>query len=149
MVKHFAVCAVASITVVVVSVQVTSAGVMSVDETMLGAFGMVNQSNVPPGNGDNSCAPTATMNFFTFLEMLLHTYTAATSTVIPHSRGGQGSWTKAAALLAGPDFMDTDADSGTSEGDWVNGKVRYLNMYAPGKTNFAGMDSDTTANRPA
>jgi hypothetical protein len=63
--------------------------------------------------------------------------------------GGQGSWLAAAQLLAGPLYMNTDINNGTTEGNWVNGKMNYINTYAPGTTIFAGMDSDNTVNRPA
>ncbi len=108
-------------------------------------FGTVNQSDVkvPPNNtGDNSCAPTATMNSFTFLTNMY-------GEVYGNSLiGGQANWTEAAKLLAGPAYMKTSSETGTTEGNWVSGKVGYLENFAPGMTIYNGMDSDDTDNRP-
>jgi hypothetical protein len=124
------------------------AAIFTMDETTIAAFGTVNQNNVPPGNGALSCAPTATMNSFTFLQNAYPTVYGLDGGGAPVLQGGQGSWQAAAALLAGPLYMATSATTGTTEGNWVNGKVNYLTTYAPGTTTFAGMDSDATVNRP-
>ena len=122
------------------------AAINTVDETTIAAFGTLNQANVGAnGNGgvNNFCAPTATMDSFIWLA------NAYPSIYGNSLMGGQGSWLGAAQLLAGPLYMNTDVNNGTTEGNWVNGKMNYINTYAPGTTIFAGMDSDNTVNRPA
>lgn len=103
----------------------------------MGNFGTVNQANVfGPGigaNGGNSCAPTATMNSFTFLQ---NTYPAVYGNML---MGGNATWTAAAIQLALG--MGTTSAAGTSLNGWVNGKVNYINANAPGTTVFAGMSS--------
>jgi hypothetical protein len=117
----------------------------NVDETTVAAFGNLNQANVGPNgtNGNNFCAPTATMNSFTFLA---NAYPAIYGNML---MGGQATWLAAAMTLAGPAYMNTDKNNATTEGNWVGGKVGYINKFAPNTTTFAGMDSVATPGRPA
>jgi hypothetical protein len=117
----------------------------NVDETTVAAFGNLNQANVGPNgtNGNNFCAPTATMNSFTWLA---NAYPAIYGNML---MGGQATWLAAGMLLAGPAYMNTDKNNGTTEGNWVGGKVGYINNFAPNTTTFAGMDSVATPGRPA
>ena len=112
------------------------ANLYNVDETTTAAFGTLNQANVGPNgaNGANNfCAPTATMNSFTFLE---NAYPSVYGNLL---MGGQASWQLAGQLLAGATYMATDPNSGTSVANWVSGKVNYINKFAPNTTTFAGM----------
>jgi len=135
-------------TLIAVGAQVGQAAMFSVDETTIAAFGTLNQNNVPPGNGANSCVPTATMNSFTFLQNAYPLIYGLDGGGAPALQGGQGSWLGAATLLASPAYMNTDVNNGTSLSDWINGKVSYLNMFAPGKTLFAGMETLSGIGRP-
>ena len=131
--RGFAVRALASAALIMAGAPLGQAAIYNVDETTTAAFGTVNQANVPPGNGVNSCAPTATMNSFTWLA---NAYPGVYGNTL---MGGQANWQAAAALLAGPAYMKTSAITGTSLDDWATGKAAYLNNFAPGKTTFAGM----------
>jgi hypothetical protein len=106
-------------------------------------YGDINQTDVGPNSNvaghtteNNFCAPTATMNSFEFLQNE-YPDTYGTNDAL---QGGTGSWLDAAKLLAGPDYMSTDPDTGTDENNWVGGKVGYLDKFAPGKTVFEGQD---------
>ena len=120
----------------------------TVDETTTAAFGTVNQANVPPGFGENSCVPTATINSFTWLQNAYPLIYGLDGGGAPALQGGQGSWQAAAALLAGPQYMNTDLNNGTTLANWISGKVSYLNAFAPGKTIFAGMETLSGVGRP-
>jgi len=133
--RGFAARALATAGLIVAGAQVGQAAMYTVDETTTAAFGTVNQANVPPGNGVNSCAPTATMNSFTWLA---NAYPGVYGNTL---MGGQANWQAAAGLLAGPAYMNTSAINGTSLADWATGKAAYLNNFAPGKTTFAGMSA--------
>jgi len=104
-------------------------------------FGSVNQNAVfGPGigpNGNNSCAPTANMNAFTFLQNTYQGVYGNDGLGNPALQGGQGSWTGAAIQLALN--MGTTSAGGTSVAGWVNGTVGWFNTYAPGTTAYAGM----------
>ncbi|MGA2496628.1 MAG: hypothetical protein ABSH20_02745 [Tepidisphaeraceae bacterium] len=118
-------------------------------------FGHLNQSNsVPGGVGpdvpnpnpppsfiNNYCAPTSTMNSFTFLQKTYPNVYGNNNQL----QGGTGSWTAAAQALAGlagpPLYMNTDPNTGTTENNWVDGKVAWLEKYAPGKTIYEGEDT--------
>ncbi|NNM89133.1 MAG: PEP-CTERM sorting domain-containing protein [Phycisphaerae bacterium] len=134
------------------------ANVITVDEiapaVFPGNFGTLSQFNVGPNSttdpGVNQyCAPTATMNSFTFLQNKYPSVYGLDKNGNPILEGGQGSWLAAAQLLAGPNYMNTNQNTGTTDTNWVAGKVNYLNAFAPGKTTFAGMDSAATNPRPA
>ncbi len=134
------------------------ANVITVDEiapaNYPGNFGTLSQFNVGPNsatnpNVNNFCAPTATMNSFTYLQNKNPGVYGLDGNGNPVLEGGQGSWLAAAQLLAGANYMNTNQNSGTSDTNWVAGKVNYLNAFAPGKTVFAGMDSAATNPRPA
>jgi hypothetical protein len=127
---------------VIAGAQVTN----SIDETTIANFGTLNQNAV---GGAMYCAPTATMNSFMWLQAAYPTVYGVDGLGNPVLQGGAGTWLAAAQLLAGPNYMNTSPINGTTEGNWANGKANYLNFYAPGKTVFAGMDSDLTLNRPA
>jgi hypothetical protein len=120
--------------------------VYNVDETTTAAFGILSQAQVGPnGNGgvNNYCAPTATMNSFTFLS---NEYPNLYGNSL---MGGTGSWLGAAQLLAGPNYMNTDPNAGTTNNNWITGKVNYINTFAPAaNTLFEGMDSLGTAGQP-
>jgi len=119
--------------------------VYDIDESDLGATGTLNQTQVGANftlaNGqviNNYCAPTATMNSFIFLQNAYpkiydnNLYVAGTN--------GNGFDTDG-ALLASSTYMGTTPSGGTSNGGWIDGKVNYINTYAPGTTYFEGMDS--------
>jgi hypothetical protein len=44
--------------------------------------------------------------------------------------------------------MQTDANTGTSVSNWINGKFNYIQTYAPGSTVFQGMSSLGTGGQP-
>jgi hypothetical protein len=111
----------------------------------LGAYGTLDQTQVGPPADDGSnnfCAPTATMNSFTFLS---NAYPSVYGNAL---LGGTADWLSAAQLLAGPGFMNTNRNTGTTEANWINGKVNYINTYAPGTTYFEGMDHVATGGQP-
>lgn len=115
-------------------------------------FGSLNQSSVGSngsGGVNNYCAPTATMNSFQYLQNEYPNIYGKDASGNPVLEGGQGSWLNAAQLLASSTFMNTDPNGGTSEDGWVNGKLDYIETYAPGTTSFAGMDGDSTLARPS
>ena len=115
---------------------VPAGNIYNVDETTTAAFGTLDQANVGPngtGGVNNFCAPTATMNSFTFLE---NAYPSVYGNLL---MGGQASWQLAGQLLVGATYMATDPNSGTSVANWVSGKVNYINNFAPNTTTFAGM----------
>jgi hypothetical protein len=115
-------------------------------------FGNLNQSAVGAngaGGVNNFCAPTATMNSFTYLQNTYPGTYGNDGSGNPTLEDGEGSWLSAAQLLSSSAFMNTDPNSGTSETNWVAGKVSYLENAAPGKTVYAGMDSVATGSRPA
>lgn len=140
-IRRFAARALAIMAVIATSIHGAWAVTYTVDETTIAAFGTVNQNNVPPANGAMSCVPTATMNSFTWLQNAYPSIYGLDGGGAPALQGGQGSWLGAATLLAGPLYMNTSANNGTPLANWIGGKVSYLNIYAPGKTTFAGMDS--------
>jgi hypothetical protein len=149
-IRRFAARALAITAVIATSIHGAWAAVTNiVDEETIANFGTVNQINVPPGKGAMSCVPTATMNSFTWLQNAYPSIYGLDGGGNPALQGGQGSWLGAANLLAGPLYMNTIANAGTTIANWINGKVSYLNAYAFGKTTFAGMDSLSVApNRP-
>jgi hypothetical protein len=105
-------------------------------------FGHIDQANVPAGpgdNGSNSCVPTATMNSFQYLNTAFPTIYGMNAGK-PTIMGTSATWTDAAINLAHK-FMNTDPASGTTDNNWIMGKVEYLESLAPGKTTYAGMDS--------
>ncbi|MGD1000236.1 MAG: PEP-CTERM sorting domain-containing protein [Candidatus Brocadiia bacterium] len=116
----------------------------SVDETTTAAFGDVGQNQVGPNgtNGNNFCAPTATINSFTWLS---NAYPGTYGDLL---MGGQSTWVAAGQLLAGGNFMQTDPNTGTSVANWINGKFNYIQTYAPGSTVFQGMSSLGTGGQP-
>jgi len=123
--------------------------IYTVDETATASFGTVNQNTVPPGNGAMSCVPAATMNSFTWLQNAYPSVYGLDINNFPVLQGGAGSWQAAATLLAGPQYMNTSPNNGTTIANWIFGKVSYLNTFAPGATTFEGMDSLSLAvNRP-
>jgi hypothetical protein len=119
-------------------------------------YGHLNQTDVGPNsnmaghlNENNFCAPTATMNSFEFLQNKYPTIFGTDGSGQPALQGGQGSWLDAAKLLAGPNYMNTDRNSGTLESNWVDGKVSYLNHYAPpGSITIEGQDKFYWQNNP-
>ena len=119
-----------------------AAAVYTAQENAAG-FGTVNQSAVfGPGigaSGINSCAPTATMNSFTYLE---NTYPWD----YPHNdlMGGQATWTQAAIQLALN--MDTTTANATSLQGWVAGKVGWFTANAPAQIRYAGMGPSFSVN---
>jgi hypothetical protein len=148
-IRRFAARALAIMAVISTSIHGAWAVIYNVDETTIAAFGTVNQNTVPPANGAMSCVPTATMNSFTWLQNAYPSIYGLDGGGAPALQGGQGSWLGAATLLAGPLYMNTSANNGTTLANWIGGKVSYLNTYALGKTTFAGMDSlSAPANRP-
>ena len=109
-------------------------------------FGTLNQTNVganTASGSNNFCAPTATMNSFTYLA---NTYPQVYGNSL---LGGQANYLAAAQVLASAPYMNTNVNTGTTESNWVNGKQAYLDKFAPGLTTYAGMDSDATNPRPA
>jgi len=119
--------------------------IYTVDETTTAAFGTVDQSLVPPGNGAMSCVPTATMNSFVWLQNAYPAIFGVDMNNLPALQGGTGSWQAAAGLLASANYMNTSANNGTTLPNWIFGKISYLNTYAPGIILFAGMDSLSAA----
>ncbi|MGO8703227.1 MAG: PEP-CTERM sorting domain-containing protein [Candidatus Brocadiia bacterium] len=116
----------------------------TVDETTIAAFGDVGQNQVGPNgtSGNNFCAPTATINSFTWLT---NAYPGTYGDLL---MGGQATWVAAGQLLAGGNFMQTDPNTGTSVANWINGKYNYIQTYAPGSTIFQGMSSLGTGGQP-
>jgi hypothetical protein len=105
-------------------------------------YGTVDQDDVlvGPGNsGVNSCAPTATMNSFTYLQNAFPTVYGTDDELM----GVSNTWLEAAIDLAS-NYMNTSSETGTSDENWIMGKVEYLETYAPGKTTYAGMNEFTT-----
>ena len=148
-IRRFAARALAITAVIATSIYGAWADTYTVDETTIANFGTVDQKNVAPANGAMSCVPTATMNSFAWLQNAYPSIYGLDGGGAPALQGGQGSWLGAATLLAGPLYMNTSANNGTTIANWIGGKVSYLNTYAPGKTIFAGMDSlVAAANRP-
>ena len=89
-------------------------------------YGTVSQVAV---GGQNFCAPTAAINSFVYLD----TITGNTGALM----GGAANWTAAAGLLAGA--MKTNVtQAGTTVTDFVNGKVAYINQFAPNTFSFEG-----------
>jgi hypothetical protein len=149
-IRRFAARALAITAVIATSIHGAWAAVTNtVNEATIANFGTVNQINVKPGNGAMSCVPTATMNSFTWLQNAYPAIFGLDGGGNQALQGGQGSWLGAANLLAGPLYMNTSANNGTTLANWINGKVSYLNAYAPGKITFAGMDSIQVNNPPA
>ena len=148
-IRRFAARALAITAVIATSIHGAWAVTYTVDEATIAAFGTVNQINVPPAIGAMSCVPTATMNSFTWLQNAYPSIYGLDGGGAPALQGGQGNWLGAATLLAGPLYMNTSANNGTTIANWIGGKVSYLNACALGKTIFAGMDSlSAPANRP-
>jgi hypothetical protein len=116
----------------------------------LNDFGTINQTNVGancPGDGNNYCAPTATMNSFIYLQnafpQVYDNDLYVASTTQGYYSGGTFVSTPGtyydtdAGLLA--QMMLTGACSGTTYSNFIAGKVNYINTYAPGTTYFQGM----------
>lgn len=109
-------------------------------------YGTLDQANVvvpPGGSGATSCAPTATMNSFTYLQNAFPAVYGTNDELM----GVNTSWLDAAIDL-GTNYMNTSSDTGTSDENWINGKYNYLETYAPGKTIYAGYDAFTTGGQP-
>ena len=79
-------------------------------------------------NRGNLCAPTATINSFRFLENTFPSIYGNSLT--------RGDIEAARDELA--QFMNSDETNGTTIRDMWNGKIRYLEHYAPGKTMYGG-----------
>lgn len=139
--KRFSVVfALSVVALLLVSVRDNQAGIITVDETTIAAFGTVNQNDVQAadgGGGANSCSPTATMNSFTWLTNAYpNNYVRNGMNLL---EGGQATWTAAATLLASAAYMNTSSKTGTSGLNWALGKFDYIQNFAPGSTTFAGM----------
>jgi len=105
-------------------------------------YGDLDQDDVlvGPGNsGVNSCAPTATMNSFMYLQNAFPEVYGTNAELA----GDNNSWLEAAIDLA-TNYMFTSSDTGTTDSNWINGKYNWLEEHAPGKTIYAGMDEFTT-----
>jgi len=116
-----------------------------VDETTIAPFGNVDQTLVGPNcptDGNNYCAPTATINSFTWLT---NAYPGVYGNKL---MGGQATWALAGSLLASATYMNTDPCTGTTLSDWINGKYDYIEDFAPGSTTFEGMSSLGNGNQP-
>ncbi|WP_428937833.1 hypothetical protein [Fontivita pretiosa] len=113
-------------------------------------FGRLDQDDISPGGtgatGANSCVPTATMNSFIFLQ---NRYPNIYGNNNELSGTHNGDWDAAAEELAGPNYMNTDPNQGTTDSNWVRGKVAWLETYAPGKTVYHGQDFFDLPNEPA
>src|SRR5262249_45829334 len=132
-------CALSIATLLVVKMGGSQAGIITVDETAIAAFGTVNQNDVQAadgGGGANSCVPAATMNSFTWLTNAYpNNYVRNGMNLL---EGGQATWTAAATLLASAAYMNTSSQTGTSGLNWALGKFNYIQNFAPGSTTFAG-----------
>lgn len=107
----------------------------SVNELDIAEFGTLDQTQVGPNgpNGNCYCAPTATMNSFTFLS---NAYPQVYGNSL---MGGKNTWQEAAKLLA-DDFMHTTVAGGTTVDNWVDGKVSYIATYSQSpRTIYEGM----------
>jgi hypothetical protein len=108
-------------------------------------YGHLDQNDVLAGGvgGQNSCAPTATMNSFIYLQNRFSSVYGTNDELM----GPHDEWVDAAIDLA-DNFMKTDPVKGTKDANWINGKYDWLETYAPGKTTYAGFDEFTTGNQP-
>ena len=138
--RGFAVGALATATLFLAGAQVGQAATLTAQEDVT-KFGRINQSDVSGGvlgNGGNSCAPTATMNSFMYLQNTSQAVLGNDGMGNPILQGGQGSWTAAAIQLALN--MGTTGAGGTGTAGWMAGKTGWFSTYAPmAPMNFAGM----------
>ena len=130
---RFAVGAMATAALLFAGTQVGKAAVYAAQENMA-AFGTVNQNQVSGGalgNGGNSCAPTATINSFTYLQ---NTYPWD----YPNNAlmGGNATWAQAGIALAG--LMGTTGANGTFVGGLMFGKQQWFVNNAPNQIVLAG-----------
>ncbi len=99
-------------------------------------YGTLNQLLIP-GWGNVACAPTAAVNSFVYLQ---NQYPAVydNTLVNPNNQAGMIA---AAQILGSPAFMNTIANNGTFNDDFIYGKWLYLEQNAPGKTVYEAQNA--------
>jgi hypothetical protein len=107
------------------------AGTITVDETMRGAFGTLNQNNTngcsSVKDGNQACGPTAATNSFTFLQNA-YGYIYGNNLI-------DTSPANTANMLSGANYMMCQAcNGGTRIDNFVSGKMNWIENHLPGKT---------------
>jgi len=98
-------------------------------------YGTLNQNAVPLW-GNVACAPTAAVNSFVYLQNKYNIY--GNKLVNPNNQAGMIA---AVQTLGTAPFMNTIANGGTFNDDFIYGKWLYLEQNAPGLTVYEAQDS--------
>jgi hypothetical protein len=97
-------------------------------------YGTLNQNAVPLW-GNVACAPAAAVNSFVYLQNKYNIY--GNKLVIPNNQAGMIA---AVQTLGTAPYMNTIANGGTFNDDFIYGKWLYLEQNAPGLTVYEAQD---------